>query len=212
MTSVSKDFTKKVLRTVQEALGALGFQKRKAGILTLSVKPDVVGSVGLNVATTGRGPGILEINPVVGVRNQQIERLVAELANEPFNEVIPVTLAGNVGYMSPADRYLPFLFMEGGAVEPVADELCETVATYGMPFINTNANLPTLVESMRTVRFGIPFVLEYRIPVGLFLLDDYARVKEFLGSKLAEIRSRNDPAALLYKSFASELHKRLITS
>jgi hypothetical protein len=54
------------------------------------------------------------------VRNQQIERLLAELLNEPFDELIPPTLAGNIGYLSPADRYVPFLFTEDIAIEVVA--------------------------------------------------------------------------------------------
>ena len=205
---ISKDFTKRVRGTVQKALGVLGFQKRKAGILTLSVTPIVVGSVGLNVAI-GRGAGILEINPVVGVRNQEIERLVAELVKETFDEVIPPTLAGNVGYMSPANRYTPFLFTEDTAVEAVADELREAVATNGLPFIKKNADLGTLVEAMQTVRFGIPFVVEYRIPVGLFLLGDHARVEAFIAARVAEIGARNDPAALRYKSFLAKLSQRL---
>jgi len=209
MASVSKHFTKKVLATVQGALGALGFQKRKAGMVTLSVTPNVVGSVGLNVATTGRGPGVLEINPVVGVRNQQIERFVAELVDQPFDEMVPPTLAGNIGYMSPADHYLPFLFTEDSAVESIADQLCEAVKIYGLPFIKKNADLAILVESMKAARFAIPFVVEYRIPVGLFLLGDYAGVKKFLDPKITEIGARNDPAALLFKGFATKLYERL---
>ncbi len=73
-------------------------------------------------------------------------------------------IAGNVGYISPADHYIPFLFMESTAIDEIAKELRSTVATYGLPFMKMNADLATLVETMQTARFGIPFVIEYRIP------------------------------------------------
>jgi hypothetical protein len=74
-----------------------------------------------------------------------------------------------------------------------------------------NADLAALVETMRTVRFGIPFVIEYRIPVGLFLLGDRVEGGSFIAAKLEEIGARNDPAALRYKNFAAKLSQRLAT-
>lgn len=208
MATIPKDFTKSVLASVHRELGSLDFEKRKAGIFVLKVTPDVLGTVGLNTAT-GRGAGVLEINPVVGVRNQQIERLVAELSGDAFDELIPPTLAGNVGYLSPANRYLPFLFTQDTATEGVASQLCDAVKTHGLPFIKKVADLAALVEAMQTARFGIPFVTEYRIPVGLFLLGDRAKAKTFLAAKLGEIGTRSDPAALRFKSFAAQLSERL---
>src|SRR3974390_1349222 len=161
MGTLPKDFTKGVIASVQQELGTLGFEKRKAGILTLKIQTGVLGTVGLNTAT-GRGPGVLEINPVVGVRNQQIERLVAELCGDPFDELIPPTLAGNVGYLSPANWYLPFLFSQDTEIGGVSAQLCDAVRVHGLPFIKEAANLAALVEAMQTGRFGIPFVIVYR--------------------------------------------------
>jgi hypothetical protein len=208
MATISKDFTKSVLATVQQELGTLGFEKRKASIFTLPFTIDVLGSVGLNTATR-RGAGILEINPVIGVRNQQIERLVAELLGEAFDELIPPTLAGNVGYLSPANRYLPFLFTEDTAVEEIANQLSDAVKTYGIPFMKKLTDLTALVEAMQTARFGMPFVIDYRIPAGLLLLGNRGKAKAFVAAKLNEIGTRNDPAALRYKGFASKLTERL---
>jgi hypothetical protein len=208
VATLPKDFTKSVIASVQQELGTLGFEKRKAGILALKVQADVLGTVGLNTAT-GRGAGVLEINPVVGIRNQQIERLVAELSGDAFDEVIPPTLAGNVGYLSPENRYLPFLFTVDGGVEDIARQLCDAVRMHGLSFIKKMTNLATLVDAMQTVRFGIPFVTEYRIPVGLLLLGDHSKAKGFLTSKLAEIGTRGDPAAVRYKNFAAKLSERL---
>lgn len=152
-----------------------------------------------------------DVNLYGYVWQNPIGNRVAELVDEPFDEVNPATIAGNVGYMSPADHYTPFLFMEGTAIGKVAEELRSTVATYGLPFMKKNADLATLVETMQTARFGIPFVIEYRIPVGLFLLGDRVGVGSFIAAKLEEIGARNDPAALRYKNFAAKLSQRLAT-
>lgn len=208
MSSIPKDFTKSVLASVQRELSSLGFEKRKAGILVLKITADVIGTVGLNIAS-GHGAGVLEINPVIGVRNQQIERLVAELSGDTFDELVPPTLAGNVGYLSPENRYAPFLFTVDLEIGDVARQLCHAVEMHGLPFQREVANLASLVDAMQTARFGIPFVTEYRIPVGLLLLGDYSQAKGFLVAKLSEIGRRGDPAAIRYKNFAAKLFDRL---
>ncbi|SRR5258706_7079580 len=208
MATTAKHFTKRVLGLVQTTLTTLGFHKRKAGILALQVSEEVLGTVGLNIAT-GRGADILEINPVIGVRNQRLERLVAELRGETFDELMPPTVAANLGYLSPENRYLPFIFTEDDRIETLADELREAVKAHGLPFITKAANLAALVHEMQAGRIGIQFMLDYRIPAGLFLLGDRAKAQAFLAARLAETSSRNDPAAIRYKAFASKFSERL---
>src|SRR5439155_7742945 len=85
---------------------------------------------------------------------------------------------------------------ESGSNEEVADQLCEAVKAYGLPFMKKAADLRDLVETMQTVRFGMAEQLSYRIPVGLWLLSDAEKAKEFIATKLSEIGARGDPAAL----------------
>src|SRR6516165_8634490 len=100
----ASEFTKTVFGLVQERLVTIGFRKRKQGISSLPASEDVLGLVGLNKALA-RGLGILEINPVVGVRNQRVEKLVAKLLGEPFDELNPFSAGANIGYLSPQSRY-----------------------------------------------------------------------------------------------------------
>jgi hypothetical protein len=178
--------TKTAFGLVQNRLAGSGFKKRKPGILTSFISDDVLGWVGLNKATRGRGDA-LEVNPVVGVRNQRIERLVAELTGDAFDELIPPTIAGNVGYLSPAHRYLAFTFSDSGPNEEVADRLCEAVNMHGLPFMKKAADLRTLVEAMQTTRLETPEQLNYRIPVGLWLLANAEEAKAFIATRLSEI-------------------------
>lgn len=63
-------------------LANIGFRKLAGDVFTLALTPDVIGWLGLNRATQHRGLGEVEINPVVGVRFQEVERLVAECRGE----------------------------------------------------------------------------------------------------------------------------------
>jgi ABC-type branched-subunit amino acid transport system ATPase component len=54
------------------ALGSAGFRKRSGDVYTRQVAEDVLGWLGLNRAVN-RGDGLLEVNPVVGVRHQVLE-------------------------------------------------------------------------------------------------------------------------------------------
>lgn len=206
MTAVT--ITKTAFGLVQDRLARSGFKKRKPGILTSSISDEVLGWVGLNKAMRGRSDA-LEINPVVGIRNQRIERLVAELTGDAFDALIPPTIAGNVGYLSPAHRYLAFTFSDSGSNEEVADRLCEAVNAHGLPFMKKAADLRILVEAMQTTRLGMPEQLNYRIPVGLWLLADAEKAKAFIAAKLSEIGARADPAALRYRAFATKLSEKM---
>jgi hypothetical protein len=156
----------------------------------------------LNKATGGRGPGVVEINPVVGVRNQRVERLVAELSCEQFDELSPFSAGANVGYLSPQSKYRPFIFTEGMPLDGPVDQLVDAVRVYGLPFIHSNVSLVTLLETMRSKRFAIQFVAVYRIPVALYLLGKSAEADAFLDDELAKLGTEADPAAERFRSFA----------
>jgi hypothetical protein len=206
MTAIS--ITKTTFGLLHDRLTRLGFEKRKPDIYSSTILDGVIGWIGLNKAMRGRNDS-LDINPVVGVRNQHIERLVAELAGDAFDDLIPPTVAGNVGYLSPAHCYLPFTFSNSGSSEEVADLLCEAVKVHGLPFMTKAADLRCLVDTMQTVRFGMIEQLNYRIPVGLWLLADAVRANAFITAKLSEIGTRGDPAARRYRTFAAKLNERM---
>lgn len=207
---VSKELTKSVYSSVQSELEALGFEKRKPEILTLPLTSEVLCWVGLNKAV-GRGD-VLEINVVVGVRHQGIERLLSELLGESFNELTPPTLAGNIGYLSPTNRYLPFLFTNIESIPSVADQLCADVKTHGLAFAHRVTSLAALVNEMQTARFSMPEQMSYRIPVGQLLLGEHKKAATFTQKKLGEIGARIDPAALRYKAFAAKIGEQLAKS
>jgi hypothetical protein len=205
--NASIDFMKDALRLLESSLGSLGFERRKPGILTRPMGEDSLGWIGLNKATRGQ-KGLLEINPVVGVRNQPIEKLVAEMVGEPFDEVVPATLAGNVGYLTPSNKYRVYTFSLDAPLETVASELVQDVRQHGLPFINGHVQMDAVVEGLRTRRFAIQFMADYRVPAGLYLLGRTEEAEAYLKSKSTETGTRND-ATLRYQAFAAKLAERL---
>jgi hypothetical protein len=209
----SKEIKKKVLASLHQKFLDLGFRKRKYGIFACDASKDVLGLVGLNTAR--RGVGVLEINPVVGVRNQRVERLVAELEGSVFDEVSPFDASANVGYLSPASSYRAFLFADGEPLDKTdktVDQLAEAVRNFGLPFIDANVPLPSLLETMRSGRFGIQFVAAYRIPAALHLLGRDREAEAFLDSELTKLNAAHDPAAERFRRFAACFRERLLNS
>jgi hypothetical protein len=111
--------------------------------------------------------------------------------------------------MMPSDQYRPYIFSQDGPVETVADELVKDIREYGLPFICRHAETTVLVDSLRTCRFAVPFMADYRIPAGLFLLGQTDDPGAYLKAKLAEIENRRDPAAMRYKAFAAKFVERV---
>jgi len=209
--SAFEQFMKEVFGLLQQRLESLGFRKRRNQIFSLSVSEDVLGIVGLNKATRGRGPGVLEINPVIGVQNRRVGQLVAELSGEKFEETGPFLAQANVGYLSPASKYHPFLFTETEPAGELADQLLEAVRMYGLPFIRSNEPLPALLHTMRSTRFASPFNTVYGIPVALYLLGKNSEADAFLNDELAKLGSQTNPGAQHYRNFASHLRERMLT-
>jgi hypothetical protein len=88
----------------------LGFKKRAGEIFTMGLSHDVIGWLGLNRATRHRQRGEVEIYPIVGVRHQEVERLVSELRGDRFHSYVPCTLSTPVGYLLPQQAYAAWVF------------------------------------------------------------------------------------------------------
>lgn len=87
-----------VAKTCAPLLAELGFKKRAGDVFTVDLDEDVLGWLGLNRATEHRPAGEVEINPVVGVRHQVVERIVAECRGEKFHAYQPPTVSTPLGY------------------------------------------------------------------------------------------------------------------
>ena len=188
---------------VREPLTELGFRTRRRGILTTDLDEDVLGWVGLNTATKHH-PDAVEVNPVVGVRHQAVERLVAELRGERGHPYLPPTISTPLGYVMPQPRYRAWLFT-ADATASVASDLAAAIRDHGVPFMASGRHLDALAELARQ---GLGHFLEYRLPVVLLLLDRRDEALEEIARSLDALGDRSDAAAAELRAFGAEFLRR----
>src|SRR4051812_40130768 len=191
---------------VYPLLANLGFKKRAGNVFTIELAPGVLGWLGLNRATRHRARGEVEINPVIGVRFQEVERLVAECRGEKFHAYQPPTISIPLGYLMPESKYKAWVFATEGA-KYVAAEMVAAIAGYGVPFMQSVTHLPELSRRLEASP-GFEHQLVYRRPVAALLAGDLMRARMFLDEAMATIGTRTDAAALEFKGFAECLRRQ----
>lgn len=195
---------------IARLLAQHGFRKRTDDIFTVDATEDVLGWVGLNRATKDRPAGEVGINPVIGVRHQAVERVVAELRGEAFHPYIPPTISTPLSYLVPVHRSRQWILHEAGPVNTIPD-LVAAVATYGLPFMRRMTKLAALCEGLEG-RLGFSHQLNYRRPVAWMLSGDSPRASRAVEESFANLGDRRDPAAQEFRIFAEALRRRLATS
>jgi hypothetical protein len=190
--------TTDALVALRGPLERLGFRKRGGQIYTIDLGEDVLGWLGLNKASQHRSPGQVEVNPVIGVRHQQVERLVAELLAQPFHDYQPPTVSSPVGYLLPERKYTSWLLGEGASPEAVEDLLAAVEGT-ALPWMRSLLGLTELREAL-DARLG--HQPEYRLPIVLALQGEHAEAASVLQKSVDQLGGRTDAAAELLRQYA----------
>ena len=189
-------------------LAAIGFRERKDKIYTRELDDEAIGWLGLNQATH-RDHGAVAINPVVGVRHQAVEKLVAELAGRTLQPFVPPTAAIPLGYLTPHRYYREWLIAGPDEVDRVILEIVEAVARYGIPFIEENRSLKQLLRTLQRPNHGIAQNLAYTMPAGFALLGDHERARESVADSLARFGVGDGTPAKQMRMFAAALESYL---
>lgn len=164
-----------IIQVVLPLLVALGFKKRGGDVFTLDVAPGVLGWLGLNRATRHRAIGEVEINPVVGVRFQEVERVVAECRGEKFHAYQPPTISSPLGYLMPEKKYRAWVFSPDCEGD-VATDMVGAIATHGIAYMRSAAELG---ELRRRLQDGSGFAqqLAYRAPAAALVAGDVVQAR-----------------------------------
>jgi len=195
------------LEPVVPLLVKLGFKKRTGYVFTLDLVPGVLGWLGLNTATRYRAPGEVEINPVIGVRFQEVERLVAECLGARFHAYLPATISSPLGYLMPEKKYKAWV-LGPGRPEEVATDMANTIARCGIAFMRSVVDLAELRQRLQG-RCGIEHQLVYRRPAAALVAGDVEQARALVDKAIADIAARTDPAAVDLRKFAEALRGRL---
>ncbi|WP_157574771.1 hypothetical protein [Jiangella muralis] len=194
------------LSEVSIRLQSLGFRKRVGMVFTREVAEGVLGWLGLNRASRHLPAGAVEVNPVVGIRHQGIERLVAELRGEKFHAYQPPTVSTPLGYLMPGSHYRAWIL---DAVDPAGSVggLIASIAKYGLPFMESGS---TLTEICRFLDqdLGFEHQLVYRRPAAWLLAGESARSLGMLDTAESDLGDRDDAAAVELRSFIAAFRDR----
>ena len=188
-------------------LEELRFRKRAGEIFTGQLAEEVLGWIGLNTATKRREIGEIEVNPVVGVRFQEVERIVAQLLGETFHGYVPPTISSPLGYIMPAGMYRAWVFGPGRANEAVAEEMACAVRDHALPFMISGTRLEELCRRL-DAGLGLEHQVMYRRPVAWLLAGDVGKSKTILNRYLEELGDRKDAAAGQFRRFATSFQNR----
>jgi hypothetical protein len=184
---------------IAAALAKLRFQMRETGIFTIPIGNETEGWVGLNKRTEGR---ILEINPVVGVRNYRLEEFVARARAEAPHPYLPPSVSIPLGYLTPQASFKTWDFAAGFGADEIVGDLVKNIQDYALPFMYSNSKLDNIYNTIKQPRFYNREKAAYYLPALDILLDRAFFAKEFVTAKLLEISNRADQAAERYKEFA----------
>jgi hypothetical protein len=198
----TKVFVSAVKDACKRDLSAAGFQRQRIGY-ALGLTPGFVGRLGLNVAVD-REDGCVEVNPIVGVRAQEVEQLVTQLSGRNAHNPFLPTISTNLGYVMPQASYYRRLFCSYDDLDAGAAELTQLVVSFGLPFMRRNSNLEDLSQSMEG-HVGWPDVISYSLPVAYVLLGQLDRAHAYVRRRLTKLDETPSPATDQYRRFADRI-------
>jgi hypothetical protein len=193
---------------VVAALADLGFRKRAGHWFTIELCDGVLGCVGLNKASRSRSRGETLLNPVVGVRHQSVERVVADLCLETFHENWPATVSRPLRYLVPESARRDWVVDGSPADAAVIDDLANAVQTWGASFMRSSETLAGLVAALRSGS-GSAAQTALRLPVALWLTGDAEGAMQTVACEVASLGPRSDDVAVQLRGFARNLIARI---
>jgi hypothetical protein len=203
-----RDIIAAMSAATKERLVRAGFRKRADDNFTLDLDHRTQGSVALNRATYhNRGP--LDVNPVIGIRDQEVERLLAELLGERFHPYWPSTVSRPLGYLTPAQWIVTWTFETLESVPMQAEDMTQAILTYGIPYMKESSSRDAFIETMRAQPANEMF--RYRLPLILWLEGSTEEASAMVDRRMAEVWNRADATAPHYRRFADRF-RRLIST
>lgn len=179
-------------------LEAAGFKKRSGEIFTRQLAEGFIGWLGLNRAKRPEG---FELNPVVGVRCQELEDLLSTLLKERPHKYVPPTVAISLGYLMPDRQYRSWV-LRGDTAADVGADMVAAIVQYGVPFMASACTLHEVGTLLESSRFASTEHAAYRRPLIKWLLGDRAGALQVCASDGQQLGARSDPAAEHFRQFA----------
>lgn len=206
--SVPQHVVKEGFQVITQELERVGWVKRKTGgnIYSTELSVELYGSLGLNNVVHGR-QGFVEVNPLIGVGHHELEKIFTQLLDTKWTPYTGTALITNIGYLMPENSYKAWFYKAESDWRELAREMAGAIQEYGRPFLVSNSSLSALCQTMQTTNLGNPHLLECRIPIALLLLGRSMEAERFLEAQLGRIEGQSNPAATMYRSFATRFRE-----
>jgi hypothetical protein len=195
-----------IAAVIEQGLAVAAPELRKRGLVyTFPLGEGMTGWIGLNVAV-GRSDEQIGVNPVIGVRSEQIEGLLKQLGGEVRGR-LAVTISTAVGYLMPEKRFLEWLFDQSPSSDHASEakRIALAIEIYGIPFMRGTASLEALIDNLEHLRFSFKESAMYRLPVAYLLVNKLDSAVSYVNDQLRAMAGRQDGAALRYAEFARAL-------
>jgi hypothetical protein len=207
-----RDLERAFRARAQERLAEGGWLRRKHGIHTIDLGDGFFGWLGLNTFSSDG----LGVNPVIGMCFQpalrlywQIRRVCEGAESAPGSADVWIPqVAWPLRYVRP-DGVGPYLQMSlMSDIEPQVDQLTESLARWGMPFIQSFASVNELLEALRRGRPMVQDRPEF-LPCVLAALGQNEQARTAMDHAIAKLGDADNPFAAALRAFADALHDHL---
>jgi hypothetical protein len=205
---MGKDYFPTLASAAASQLKPLGFIRKERGIFMRSLTADVMAWLGLGHGYYAvNSVGHVSLKPIIGVRNEPVERLVAQFAPRQFSRNQPSAKI-DLESLRPASIRGDIWINGPQFIEVAARTLAERVRDVGLPYAQSLVALDDLIRVLASVPDEGARI---RLPIALWLAGKPAEARYALESALASISGRKGPAADEFRAFAAAFDPQLST-
>lgn len=176
-----------------------GWRKRSGDVYSVALGDGFHATLGLNRSST-RHP--LAVNPVVGVRYEPLERLMAELLGADSRSFV-ATLAKPIGYLMPERRFLQVQIAACDDAHGAAEQIRDLAQRFGLPFAHGLANIQSLMVALEGREYlPNPERARLLLPALHYLRGDPGAAQAAVSSGLRELEKYGqDPSVAVVAEF-----------
>lgn len=189
MAMSDRPLYREVNQLIKEGLCAHGMRKRISGYFTRELKENFRGSVGLNEAKKYG----FSINPIIGVRNELLELLLAQLTGREFHPYAPSTIARPIGYLMDPPEYRTWSFEQGKDNAATVDDMVNEITTVGFRYMESNQTIEAMCERIARDHHFMMHSDVYQLPVGYMMLGRFDEAEKVVRDELAKIAAHKPP-------------------
>lgn len=183
-------------QALRDPLERAGWRPRAAGWFTHPISRTHLAVVALSAAVEHSAPGAAQVTLHVGLRDESVEPVVAELCGTRNDGYRDRTVSTSIGYLMPEQRWHEWLVDEDTA-DAAAEDMSGAVTAYVEPYLRSLAHDPrAMIAAAKRSPAYIQATGKCRVVVLLAQHEGHERAATYLRSLAAELSDRDDEAAL----------------